>query len=81
MLRSILMLCFMSLQVFVMALPPTDLSGIGVIPKPVSVNSATGTFTLTEKSTIFVTDESAEIMKIGLYLAAKINPAEVLRYE
>ena len=69
------MFCFMFLQIVVMALPPTDLSGSGVIPKPVSVIPATGTFTLTEKSTIFVTGESAEIMKIGRYLADKINPA------
>ena len=75
MLKSILMLCLMSLQVIAVALPPTDLSGIGVIPKPVSVSPAAGVFTLTEKSTIFVAGEADEIMKIGLYLAAKINPA------
>src|SRR5450759_2286571 len=75
MFRSILMFSLTTLQVIAMALPPTDLSGSGVIPTPVSVIPATGTFTLTEKSTIFVTGESAEIMKIGMYLAAKINPA------
>ena len=75
MLRSILMLSLMSLQIIVMAMPPSELTGSGVIPKPVSVIPATGTFTLSEKSTIFVTAESAEIMKIGMYLADKINPA------
>ncbi len=75
MLRSILMLCLMSSQIIAMALPPSDLSGSGIIPKPVSVIPATGTFTLTGKSTIFVTGESAEIMNIGKYLADKINPA------
>ena len=65
----------MSLQIFALASTPSDLAGSSFIPKPVSVNAASGTFTLTEKSTIYITGESDEIRKIGMYLAAKINPA------
>lgn len=57
------------------ASPPVALSDLSIIPKPVSVIPASGTFSLTDNSTIFVTGESAEIKMIGQYLAGKLNPA------
>jgi len=73
MLKPIFLLGLMTLQM--MAISQTVLSDSGIIPKPVSVIPATGTFSLTEKSTIFVTGESVELMQIGNYLIDKLNPA------
>ena len=75
MLRSILLFGLITLQMFAMAMLPTELSDSGIIPKPVSVIPATGIFTLTEKSAIIVPDKSVELMQIGQYLVDKLNPA------
>jgi len=75
MLRSILMLSLVTLQTIAMAAKPAGLSDLSVIPKPVSVISASGTFSLTDKSTVYITGESLEIKQIGQYLADKLNPA------
>ena len=53
---------------------PTDLTKESIIPKPVSVTATGESFTLKAKSTIFVEGESVEILKIGQYLADKLNP-------
>lgn len=76
-LRSILILGFLSIQSIAMAISPDQLSGICLIPKPVSVISANGTFTLTENSAIFISveSESAELIRIGKYLSGKLGPA------
>ena len=73
MLRSILMFSLITLQTMAMALSPAALSDVSIIPKPVSVTPAKGTFTLTDKSAIFVTVESPEVKMNGQYLAEKLN--------
>ena len=75
MMRLILMLGFLTIQTIAMALSPTDLSGLSIIPKPVSVIPAKGTFSLTKKSVIYIKGESSEIMQIGKLLANKLNPS------
>jgi len=75
MLKSILMFSLITVQSLAMAFSPTVHSGLSVIPKPVSVIPADGTFSLTEKSVIFITGESSENKMIGQYLADKLNPA------
>ena len=57
------------------AVPSTDLSGISLIPKPVSVIAASGNFKLTPKSTIFLSGQGVELKNIGNYLASKLTPA------
>ena len=74
-LRFILVPVFLSLQIFTMAMTPAQLSDISVIPKPVSVISASGAFILTEKTAIILSGESAEMMQLGKYLAERLNPA------
>ena len=54
---------------------PVELANISIIPKPVSVVSAKGSFKLTEKSVIYYEGESTEIQHIGNYLANKLNPS------
>ena len=53
---------------------PTDLTMESIIPKPVSVTAAGESFTLKEKSAIFVEGGSEDILKIGQYLADTLNP-------
>ena len=69
------MFCLLSFQTIAMAMAPADLSGLSIIPKPVSVIPSNGTFSLTQKCTIFVTGESADIMQVGKFLADKLNPS------
>jgi hexosaminidase len=54
---------------------PTDLSKANIIPKPVSITPAGGSFTLTDRSDIYVKGESPELLRIGQYLADRLNPA------
>jgi hexosaminidase len=54
---------------------PTDLSKATIIPKPVSIIPSGGSFTLTNRSDIYVKGESPEILKIGQYLADRLNPS------
>jgi hexosaminidase len=75
MVKTILMLGFLTLQIIGMAMPPKKLPEINIIPLPVSVVKASGTFKLTEKSAIYISGASAEIQQIGIYLAGKLNPA------
>jgi hexosaminidase len=72
--RSILLIFLMTMQMIAMAFSPT-MSELSIIPKPVSVVPAAGTFNLNDKSVLFVSGESAEIKLIGQYLADKMNPA------
>jgi len=53
----------------------TDLSKANVIPKPVSITPAGGSFTLTDRSDIYVQGESPELLQIGQYLADRLNPS------
>ncbi|HNV66532.1 MAG TPA: beta-N-acetylhexosaminidase [Bacteroidales bacterium] len=55
---------------------PADLTRNTIIPKPVSVTSADGTFILTSRSDIFVAEGSPEeVAVIGNYLAERLNPS------
>jgi hexosaminidase len=73
MLKSILILCLITMQIIASAMPPSEIQGI--IPKPVSVIPADGIFTLSEQSAIFISDNTPELVRIGKYLADKTNPA------
>ena len=53
----------------------TDLSKANIIPKPVSITPAGGSFTLTDRSDIYVKGESPELLQIGQYLADRLNPS------
>ena len=75
MLRSFALIGLISISLNATALSPVRLSGAGVIPKPVSVTPANGVFSLTEKCSIVVSGESAELMQLGYFLAAKLNPS------
>ena len=74
MLKSILLVSFMVVQMIASA-QPVALSEQSIIPKPVFVENAKGTFKLTEKSIIYYEDESTEIQQVGNYLASKLNPS------
>ena len=54
---------------------PTDLTKANLIPKPASVTATNEAFELTKETTIQVDGDSEELLKIGQYLADKINPA------
>lgn len=53
---------------------PLDLSKQSIIPKPVSIVSTDGTFSLTKNSGIYV-DRNDEVKKVGDFLADRLNPA------
>ena len=63
------------------ACTPSDLTKENMIPMPVSVVSAGGSFNLTDQTNIFVQGESAEMKQIGQYLADKLNPSTGLAIE
>ena len=73
--KLILVTGFIFFQLVSTALASSDLSGLSLIPKPVSVISAAGNFTLTTKSTIIISDQRTELKHIGTYLAGKLSPA------
>jgi len=54
---------------------PTDLTKANIIPKPVSITATGETFTLTRNSDIYVQAGSDELVRIGQYLADKLNPS------
>ncbi len=60
---------------------PTDLSKENLIPKPVSVIATGSSFDLTDQTDIFVNGESAELLRIGQFLADKLNPSTGLGIE
>ena len=72
-LKSIVLIGLMTSQLVSMS--QIVLSDSGLIPKPVSVIPAIGTFTLTENCNIFITVETAEMMQIGKYLNEKLSPS------
>lgn len=55
--------------------PRMDLSNEAILPKPVSVTAFGSSFELNANTKIFVKGESAELLKIGHYLANLIKPA------
>lgn len=60
---------------------PTDLSKENLIPKPVSVTATGSSFDLTDQTDIYVRGESEELLRIGQYLADKLNPSTELGLE
>jgi hexosaminidase len=54
---------------------PTDISKGSLIPIPVSIKSAGGSFELKNGTGIFIQGESIELQRIGLYLAEKLRPS------
>ena len=75
MLKSILVLGFVALQMTGSIAQAATLDKQTIIPKPVSVVPAKGTFKLSSKTAIFVVGESAELKQIGSFLSAKLSPA------
>lgn len=63
------------IQVSCSAEAPTDLSKQSIIPKPVSVIAAGGTFKLKQGADIYFQEGSDELQKIGQYLAGKLRPS------
>lgn len=54
---------------------PMDLAQESIIPLPVSVKATGSSFVLDKGCTIYMQGESAELQKIGQYLADHLNPA------
>jgi hexosaminidase len=54
---------------------PTDLTKEDLIPIPVSVQATAKVFELSKETSIYVEGESAELLKIGEYLAGKLRSA------
>lgn len=55
--------------------PSTDLTKENVIPKVVFAEATGSTFEFTKETTVYVSDESPELLNIANYLTEKINPA------
>lgn len=60
---------------------PTDLTRESVIPRPVLIQATAESFTLTDKTDIYVEPGSGELTAIGQYLADKLNPSTGLGIE
>ena len=54
---------------------PTDLTKAVIIPRPVTVTSTGEAFALNSRTTVYVDAGSEEILKIGQYLAERLNAA------
>ena len=54
---------------------PSSPSMDNIIPRPVSVSAAGGTFSLSVHTGIYVEPGTDEVMKIGKYLADRLNPS------
>jgi len=52
---------------------PTDLTKAVIIPRPVTVTSTGEAFALNSRTTVYVDAGSDEILKIGQYLAGRLN--------
>ncbi len=75
MLKFSLIAGLVMLQITLMALAPTSLSGISLIPKPVSITSTDGHFSLTSKSIISYSNQDKELKRLGDFLAERLRPA------
>jgi hexosaminidase len=63
------------LLINLIACKPSDLSKENVIPQPVSVTATGDCFDLTDQTDIYVQGESEEMLRIGQFLADKLNPS------
>ncbi len=54
---------------------PMDLAQESIIPIPVSLTATNASFELTDATDIYVQGDSKELLKIGQYLADKLNPS------
>ena len=57
------------------SLPPTDMAKENIIPKPVSVIATNETFSITEKTDVYIQGSSDELNGIALYLVGLLKPA------
>ena len=60
---------------------PMDLAQESIIPIPMSVKATNSSFELTSATDIYVQGDSKELLKIGQYLADKLNPSTGLGIE
>ncbi len=73
--KLILVVGLVFLQLFSKGYTTDNLSAISIIPKPVSVIPANGSFTLTNKTVIFVQAQNNEAKSVGEYFASKLRPS------
>jgi hexosaminidase len=52
-----------------------DLNNANLIPKPLEVKATSRVFELTENTNIYIQNKDQELLKIGQYLADKLNPS------
>jgi len=74
-------ICAAIFAVIIMVIPnscttkaPSDLSKEKIIPRPLAITGTGDYFTLNTKSCIYVDEGSDELMQIGQYLTAKLEP-------
>jgi hexosaminidase len=60
---------------------PSDLSKAGLIPKPVSITATGDYFSLTNKTAILISGESAELKNVAQYFAGRLKPATGFGFE
>lgn len=72
---TLLTLCSLFLQIALTAKTSSDLAKTDIIPKPVSINATGGYFTLKPGSDIYIGGESAELKRIGQFLADRLKPS------
>ena len=70
---ALMTFCLLFIQTAMTAKTPSDLSVADIIPKPVSIKATGDYFTLKSGSDIYVGGESAELKKIGQFLADRLN--------
>jgi hexosaminidase len=70
---AFLVLAILCANVSSAAKSPSDLSKSNIIPKPVSITSTGGYFSLKAHSAIYIMGESPELKHIGLMLAEKLK--------
>jgi hexosaminidase len=72
---TVVTFCMLLIQTALTAKTPSDLSKSDIIPNPVSINATGGYFTLKSGSDIYIGGESAELKRIGQFLADKLKPS------
>jgi hexosaminidase len=76
-----LIIFIFTVQMSCAAKTPTDLSKVGIIPKPVSITATGSVFLLKGGTSICVQGGSEELKKIGQYLADRLKPATGFKFE
>ncbi len=70
---ALITICLLFIQTAMTAKTPSDLSIADIIPKPVSIKATGDYFDLKSGSDIYVGSESAELKKIGQFLADRLK--------